>query len=115
MNKDFKLLEFTEYVLPHGKKKSAAWNVPKDVYERAQLLKKYGLSFTRETLNTGDVVFYITDNVREVDVSTKILFNIDRNKPNADRNIVSEMIINFDLDNYLEQEDFEDQDADAAF
>lgn len=54
-------IEFTQYMLPHGRRQPAWIEVAPDVAEKARSLVKQGLCFECEILTTGQVSLTITD------------------------------------------------------
>lgn len=54
-------IPFTQYLLPHGRKREVSINRPKDVYDKAMDIIKNGFCFEIEILNNGLVSMTITD------------------------------------------------------
>lgn len=88
-------IEFTEYVLPDGRRAQRAIPVSLEAAEKADRIIAAGLFFECERLRTGHVSVTIADREEEVDVAIKLV------PPTQHvRGAVEAMIAEFDLEGY---------------
>jgi hypothetical protein len=90
-------IDFTQYLMPDGRKTLIHIDVPDDVYEKAQKILAANLVFEIEMLSDYRTIsMTIADKKEEVDVAHKLC-------PNGPEVLkkVNEMILEFDLDDYI--------------
>lgn len=85
------LIEFTQYLMPDGRKRPVAINVSDEVAERALEIRNAGYVFECEMLSTGMVSLTITD-PNEGDMVCEVV----KNGPSV-QNAVENMILKFVL------------------
>lgn len=69
------MIEFTQYVLPHGRKRAQYISMPLDICKMAEEIQANGYVFECEVLTTGQVSLTITDPQEEYDVDIMIVDN----------------------------------------
>ena len=85
-------IEFTQYVLPHGRRKPVSIDRPQPIFDKAQEIIANGYCFECEILTTGHVSVTIADPEEELDVAIKVVGN-DSAVPAA----IDEMIMEFNV------------------
>lgn len=66
------LVDFTEYVLPNGRRKAQQLELPDEYADKINRVLTRGLKFEVETLRTGHVSTTIADHEEEIDVAIKV-------------------------------------------
>ena len=61
-------IPFTQYMLPHGRKKQVSIERPDEIGRLATRIQRAGYWFECEVLSTGDVSFTITDDDADHDI-----------------------------------------------
>lgn len=69
---DYNSIEFTEYILPNGRKKKKYFIRPLDIVEKADKIIEKGYRFEMEKLRTGEISITIFDPKKTIDIDIRI-------------------------------------------
>jgi len=91
-----RLIPFTEYVLPHGRRQMGGFQRPDEVADKASAIRKAGYRFEAEVLSTGHVSLTIVGCCPRVSEESDVAIEIAMNGPEVTK-AVDRMILGFEI------------------
>lgn len=85
-------LEFTQFLLPNGRRREVTTEVSQEAWDKAQDIKEAGFNFEIEVLNTGQV----SATISSVEAGVDLAHSITPNGPEVQEGI-EKMITDFDI------------------